>query len=309
MNTEWILKCLEWLKKIEKKDYQWSLSGYSNAKLSAVGLFCKLSTIFENHYEFNKKKQKNILERYKKQDGFLYDSNERDNIIAETRQALSGLVNLGFDNQKVNINKYYKNKNNLYFMNDNLWNNPWGAGAQLSHYLFFLKLENNTERINNILVKVKKYQKNDGWYYKRPKDKVRINGIMKVFTGFDIINHKYDINMLHNICDSILNTNPSSGGCSIYDYVYVLEKCMESNYKIDICKDKLLKIYDLILTYQQTDGGFSYKKNKSQTNMYGKKITDGRKQGDLHGTTLMCMALCRIDKACNLGLKLNIPIT
>ena len=43
--------------------------------------------------------------------------------------------------------------------------------------------------------------------------------------------------------------------------------------------------------------------------MYGKEIYSGRNQGGIHGTTLFCMALCMIDKACDLNLNLNIPIS
>ena len=33
---------------------------------------------------------------------------------------------------------YYNYQEPLFFMNDKDWRNPWGAGAQLSHYLFLV---------------------------------------------------------------------------------------------------------------------------------------------------------------------------
>ena len=69
-------------------------------------------------------------------------------------------------------------------MNDGTWNNPWNAGAQLSHYLFFCKMQGEEERIEIILGELDRYKHEDGWYFNKPPDHVRINGIMKIFTGY-----------------------------------------------------------------------------------------------------------------------------
>lgn len=314
MDKLWINNLVEFLKNIEKNNYIWTLRGFDNAKLSAAALFCKCSKIFENYHNFDFNKTYKIIKTYKSNNTFYIDkTNHRNNIIAETRQAISGLINTGYDDTFIDLNVYYNNEDNLYFMSDNNWNDPWGAGAQLSHYLFFLQLnpEQNKNKILNVLNKLEKYKKQDGWYYNRPNNHVRINGIMKVFTGLDIINYDYKNieDLLKNIINSILILNPGSGGCNIYDYVYVLSKSKIINYRIDECKKKLINVYHLILTYQHPDGGFSYNKNSTTKNMYGKTITNGFNIGGIHGTTLMCMALSIIDNFCDLGLNLSLAIS
>ena len=137
-DKKWIYECINFLKEIEKKDYIWTLEGYDSAKLSSASLFCKCSKIFENYNKFDYYKLKTTIDKYNVNNFYVDNTNVRNNIIAETRQALSGLINLNYDVEKIDLSKYYNNLDNLYFMNDNSWNNPWHAGAQLSHYLFFL---------------------------------------------------------------------------------------------------------------------------------------------------------------------------
>ena len=56
-----------------------------------------------------------------------------------------------------------------------------GAGAQLSHYIFFCHYANKNEEINNVLNLLTKYQ--NGWYSIPPKKPhIIINGIMKVMS-------------------------------------------------------------------------------------------------------------------------------
>lgn len=310
----WIDNVVKFLKEIESNGYMWTLEGYNNAKLSAISLFSKCATIFENHGSFKRSPLNTAIMHYRHPDiGFFIDgTNSRDDIIAESRQALSGLLNNGItDLPPVNMSVFYKNPDSLYFMNDVIWNNPWNAGAQLSHYLFFLHARNDTHGIDAVLEKLKRYQKTDGWYNLRPADNVRINGIMKIFTGLDVIGFDYSkiSDIIKNITDSMLDTEPEAGGCNIYDYVYVLAKSVEMGYKVDECRDKLHDIYTLILTYQHEDGGFSYKRNSTTTHIYGKLITRGLPVGGIHGTTLMCVALAIIDKACEFGLGLKVPVT
>tara|TARA_B100001093_G_scaffold39362_1_gene33566 strand:- start:1178 stop:2155 length:978 start_codon:yes stop_codon:yes gene_type:complete len=325
MDKKWILNTVDFLKKIENQNYTWTLSEKNNklsnnAKLSAVALFAKCAYIFKNYHNFDENKIFEIIKKYRQTNGYFIDNTkDQENIIAETRQAISGIINL---NKKklidchVDLKVYYPDKNNLYFMNDKLWNRPWSAGARMSHYMFFLQLENNKKKIKNLLKKLKKYERKDGWYNEKAEEHIRINGIMKVFTGLDIIqfNYKSIENLLKKIIDNLLKTSPNdkkgSKGCNIYDFVYVLCKYKLINYREKECKDKLMKIYHLILNLQHDDGGFSSKSNnKTSPKMYGKKIYSGRNQGGIHGTTLFCMALCMIDKACDLNLNLNIPIS
>ena len=317
VDKSWIPKCIEFLKKIEQNNYSWIIredaKNDKSCRLDAAALFCKLARIFDNHHQFNKKKMADAVLRFKDGNNYYKDAPKKnDYYIAETRQAMSGLVNIGYTPDKINLDRDYKDAENLYFMRQpKQWDDPWNNGAQLSHYLFFCYKNGETERIDAILKKIEKYQHPDGWYNKKPNNTVRTNGIMKVFTGLDAMNYDYKKiePMVKTIVDSIIKWSPDKGGCNLYDYVYVLAKAVSINYRVEESKEKLIKVYNKILTYQQPDGGFSYSPKQSRTDMYGKKIPNGKGIGDVHGTTLHCMSLWIIDKACNLNLNLNTVVS
>tara|TARA_B100000900_G_C20579632_1_gene716911 strand:- start:307 stop:1233 length:927 start_codon:yes stop_codon:yes gene_type:complete len=305
--NQWLPKLIEWLEEIEKRDYSWSFNGHDNCKLSAAGLYCKLAKIYENHYDFDKEKLKDTLNKFKRQDGMFENIPGHRNIIAESRQAMSGLYNMGYKVDSFDASPFFKRP--LFFMNDPSWTNPWDAGAQFSHHMFFCKFNENDTEIKKTLNELKLYQHSDGWYSSRPPSNVLINGIMKVFTGLDIIEYKMEEDHLKRILDFVLTSHSSSGGCNIYDYVYVLEKAIQIEYKVEESKEKLRLIYGKILEHQQPDGGFSYNKNSSQSHIYGTTITPGLKAGDIHGTTLFSMALSKIDNALDLGLNLSLAVS
>ena len=122
-NKNWILNVVNFLKEIEKRNYSWTLSGYDNAKLSSASMFCKLSKIFEKYHKFDTQKLEYIIRKYKNSNTYYIDNtNDAKNIIAETRQAISGLINIDKNDTNINIEKYY-NHNNLWFMNNGTWNN------------------------------------------------------------------------------------------------------------------------------------------------------------------------------------------
>lgn len=305
----WLKRLLLWCIKIEECNYIWSLNGYDDFKLGSVGLFAKLASMFRNYYDFDKEKIKNIINSYKIEDNMF--KNIEKEIIGESRQALSGLINLQLDFDIPKTDQYF-DSHNLFFMNDTVWKNPWSAGANLSHYIFFMNLQNKEKEINNVLKQLNKYKHNDGWYFtehnKHINHHYRINGIMKIFTGFDVIGKEIDKALAKNILESLLNVDDSFGGCGIYDYVYVVTKCMDfvdDQNLLEKCKEKLLNIFDIILLHQQEDGGFKYDiKNDKAHKYYGENITPDGMIGTIHGTTLFCMALSRL----NLWLDLNLNI-
>jgi UDP-N-acetylglucosamine/UDP-N-acetylgalactosamine 4-epimerase len=304
----WINKTVKWMKEIEHNDYVWSLKGFDSHKLSAASLFGKLATIYKKYHTFNKEKIKYNIEKFVTHDG-LYKDIEKE-IISESRQAISGLINLGYEPKKCNVDKYFTKP--LYFMGDEKWKNPWAAGAHLSHYLFFCKLNNRQDLIDNVLKDLDKYKKHNGWYFGSPKTKIVINGIMKVFTGFDIINKEVEEQMGRNIIDFLLENNDSRGGCGIYDYIYVMTKCMDvtKDYRLDECKKVLYGLYVFCKDHQQEDGGFKYHHDTDAAHKYyGQNITPNGMLGNIHSTTLFSMALSRLDHYLELDLGLELAIS
>ena len=82
----------------------------------------------------------------------------------------------------------------------------------------------------------------------------------------------------------------------LVDIVYVLYKCsLQTNYKEEEIKKYFSNLLNEIEEHYFEDlGGFSYYLNKSQTHYYGIKITDGIKEPDIHGTTLLVWSLSMI---------------
>lgn len=303
----WLLDTLNWMKKIEESDYPWSLHGNKTFQLGAASLFAKLLKIYANHYKGVSVKVRNKILKFRDQNTGLFKSVEQE-VIAETRQALSGLNNLEYGIKEYNLSELYPDHDKLFFMTDEQWRNPWAAGAQLSHYIFFCYHANKYQYIVSVLEKLKKYKKHNGWYHDKPKPKQLINGLMKIFTGFDVIGITVEPTMAKNILDYLIGNSGTRGGCSIYDYVYVMIRCLESTkntYKKAECERILLMLTMQILEHQMPDGGFKYDETTEKNSpYYGQTITPDGFIGSVHATTLFSMALALIDNY--MGYNLNL---
>ena len=303
----WIVSVVNWMKKIEDTDYQWSLKGNNKYQLGSMSLFAKLLKIYANYYKGVPLQMRNKMLKYRNATTGLFKSVETE-VIAETRQALSGLINIEYGVKEFDLDKIYPDHNNLFFMTDEQWKNPWGAGAQLSHYIFFCFHSNKYKHIWAVLEKLKQYEKPDGWYYGNPKPKQLINGLMKVFTGFDVIGIKVEPAMAKNIIDFLIRNKETRGGCSIYDYVYVLIRCMEATerrHRYEVC-ERILKLMSMqILEHQMPDGGFKYDdKTETASLYYSKSITPNGFIGSVHATTLFSMAMALIDNFMGYDMRL-----
>ena len=291
--------------KIEKTNYNWTINGPNILKLSSASLFSKLIVIFQNYHTFNKEKVKDIILKYIDNNDWMFkEDNNKENIISESRQAYSGLMNLGYNyNFGIKLDGYYGEQ--LYFMEESYWENPWKAGAHLSHYIFFCNLIGKKEEIESILIKLEKYAKKDGWYFGNPSDEKKINGIMKVMTAYDVIKRKIDKEMLFGITDRILLYKDYKGGCGIYDYVYILVRCYETGYRCDEIKKTLYELYDKILEHQMEDGGFKYSLNREKRDKYGGVEVGLENEGCIHGSVLFGMTLMMMDEVLEMGLGLG----
>ena len=302
----WLRKLLLWMVQIERSDYSWSLQGYSKMGLSAASLFAKLATIFKSYYQFDIPKILSKINGYKLRDGTYEDV--KDKKLSETRQAMAGVLNISSSSSDLQKNPY----DSLWFMEKEKWKNPWAAGAELSHYIFFCNQLGDSRAIDSVLETLEEYRKPNGWYYGSPRSHWIINGIMKVLTGFDVIDRKMEENMAKTTIDYALDIAEAQGGCGIYDYVYVLVKAMEStsDYRFEECLSRLRQMYEKILEHQMEDGGFKYRIDSDKNyKYYGQEITPDGMIGTIHATTVFCMALCYLDRYLGLGLRLDLPLS
>ena len=308
----WIERTINWCKQIEKKEYNWSLHGFDKHKLGSVSLFGKLYKTFKNYAYFDTYKIEKAINQYKDKDDVISCIEGDINRIAECRQAFSGIINI---NKKLvldnfDISNFYKEP--LFFMTNNSWKNPWAAGAQLSHYLFYCKMTNQNEKIQKVLIQLEQFKKHDGWYYGNPSFQRNINGIMKILTGFDIIGKKIDKEIAKNLIDIVLTTKSEEGGCNLYDYVYVLIRCSDvlKEYRVEECKLLIRIIFIRILRYQQEDGGYKYNIDTDKAHKYyGEEITPDGYIGCVHPTVLFTNTFALIDNYLNLGMDLELVVS
>lgn len=269
--------------------------------------------------EFKKEQSKKIIKNsakfistkigYKKFDNSLLQM--ETNIRAESKQAISSLIQVGSRNNLPYLDFPGNNSEVYKFLNKLDWNKPWSAGAQYAGICLFCKTQNveNFNIIKDLMHFSNKIVKKDtGGYYLQntPGKKELINGAMKMISGFDWIDQ--EIHYPEKLIDLCLSTSPSSEGCDLVDIIYVLFMCLKQT---DYKKKEIMSYFDNIINliylhYFKEKFGFSYFKNKSQTHYYGVNITHGKNFPDIHGTVLLTWALSMIIKTNNFNLKWNI---
>ncbi len=257
------------------------------------------SKLFTRHNaKFQLKHVMNSLgSNYETKDIYLTKS-----IRAETKQAISTLNQINYQN-KLQYLDFPKSLDEInLFLSELNWQKPWSAGAQFASLCVFTETQLNGKqnRISkDALIKFvdSLVNKEDGFYYfgDTPSVQEVVNGTMKIITGLDWIN--YNVHYPKKIIDLCLDFNINSEGCDIVDIVYVLYKCsLTSEYRKHDIDDYFNNVYiEIMKHYIKEEKGFSYFIDKSQTNYYGLKITQGLKTADIHGTTLLLWAISMIE--------------
>ncbi|MGI6314832.1 MAG: hypothetical protein ACOXZY_02910 [Patescibacteria group bacterium] len=230
--------------------------------------------------------------------------------IAETRQTISVLKLLDEDfnipdkfllKTKKDIIKYLEKLN---------WKNPWNAGSHLSTLLFFIynsNLENKEELINEVVQWLETIKKPDGFWYKgNPSIQYKINGAMKIFTGFDAIKRKPVVDK--KVIDQVLEAINDNHACDNFNIIYVLyhASLIYPDYKKEEIKKFALDRLENYKKYYYSDiGGFSFQKNKANQVYYGAKITRGLDEPDIHGTVMFLFGIDVISRILEIGEELK----
>ena len=224
----------------------------------------------------------------------LYDSKyvyEKKSVNAETKQAIATLYQVKAQN-KFKVEPEFDSENVLQYLTNLDWSSPWASGAQYSAICVYSSTQNSYDKemlkeFSDNLVDVE-----SGFYFKHKPNNNRelFNGAMKIITGLDWIDH--EIHYPKKIIDFCLKNRPIFEGCDVVDFIYVLNMCSKSiNYK----KDEVIKLLselseEMDVLFNNSDGGYSYFKNKSQTHYYGVEITEGLNVSDIHATLLCTWA-------------------
>ena len=217
---------------------------------------------------------------------------------AETRQSFSALYLLGKKPEKPFGGIPANNEGIGKYLSDMDWSVPWHSGSHFSHLLFFLKMNDhfftdnrdNKKLIEYTISRIEKIQSSeDGmWYVKDISLAEKINGAMKIITGY----HAAGIDEIpypKKIIDTALTGINDAEACSNFNIAYVLYGACknEPEYRKQEVQDFLLNRISLYKKYYHEDKkGFSFRMNKANDNYYGKIISEGRNEPDIHGTIM-----------------------
>jgi hypothetical protein len=241
---------------------------------------------------------------------------------AETRQSFVALLLLGKKPNKIfsRIPQSPEDVDNYLSSFD--WRTPWDAASHFSHLIFFLKMntklfnyqgEKNLLLINHALRWISKIQsKDDGcWYYgKNIPLNEKINGALKIMTGLHAAGID-DFPYPKKIIDTALCAINDSDACGNFNISYLLYSCnlIEPEYrKTEIENFFINRINIYKQFYHPEIGGFSFYKDKAIDIYYGKKISSGKNEPDIHGTNMFITGLAIIGKVIDIGIDLKIPI-
>jgi hypothetical protein len=239
---------------------------------------------------------------------------------AETRQAFAALYLLGRKPLKPFAYIPYTDKEIDIYLNSFDWSQPWSAGSHFSHLLFFLKMnarffeykvQESQGLIRFAFDWISRIQSNnDGSWYQSDNVPltIKINGAMKILTGLQAAGIN-DFPYADKLIDLALSGINDQEACSNFNIVYVLYCCNRilPNYRkgeIDYFLRQRLNLYQEF--YHPAEGGFSFNRNKANEFYYGKRLSQGKNEPDIHGTIMFVWGISLIDKMLNLGLNFKI---
>ncbi|MHA1309846.1 MAG: hypothetical protein ACTSQO_02860 [Candidatus Helarchaeota archaeon] len=247
--------------------------------------------------------------------------NNQQTIRAETRQAFSALnlfrfkpkyQYLQFPKTEESIKNYLKSLN---------WNKPWGAASHFSHLLFFLSHSNIINKLKLIdfaVNLVNKLQHDDGcWYSGNPPLDQKINGSMKIITGLKVATSIADYNngeiyfdKAMNLIDTVLKATNDIHACDNFNITFVLKYANEitKNYRYNEIEKFFKNRLNIYMKYYYPKyGAFSFYPQRAKKSYYDALISKGKREPDIHGTSLFLWGLSIIGDFWNLNetLKIN----
>lgn len=259
----------------------------------------------------SKARSTSFRELMRKQNLMVENKWAKDAVIAETKQALAALADVGIPTTC----KFNGFPRAASLVNQQLlsydWSMPWSAGGKaacLAVFVSILEEDLGARKVGQVAMCnffESIVDPCSGAYFvgTRPKQQMLVNGAMKVLTALDWLDTP--IHYPEKLIETVLNSEPRAEGCDLLDAVYVLFKCSQiSDHRNDDLRAYLLRCLEIILTHKQEDGGFSYFSNKAQKWYYGVPISKGLREGDIHGTVLFTWAIAMIAKVI-LPSKLN----
>jgi len=225
-------------------------------------------------------------------------------IWAETRQAIATLAQ--FDEPPLRPYQGFPTtpERLIHHLERQDWSRPWTAGGQTAAMVVLIRTNGpkslgqaQTHTLLHLCQQAfdKVLSSETGAYFTGPPPEhgELINGAMKVLTALDWL--ESPIHAPKKLIDTCLVKKPSPEGCHLVDAIYVLYRCcLTCDHRRAEVKNYALDVLDMIFRHRCPDGGLSYGLKHSQTSYYGLPTSDGRREGDIHGTILLTWALAMI---------------
>ncbi len=222
-------------------------------------------------------------------------------INAETKQAIATLMEIGATPEIPFLSFPQSREKLMEELTKLNWREPWAAGGQAAGFAVFTATQPLDSLLRNKLIETFNtffdsiVDSNSGTYFQNgmPGYGQAVNGAMKVLTALDWL--QIPIHYPLQLIDTCLSQFPSPEGCHLVDTVYVLYRCqLSTDYRKTDVVAYLRTVMNMIKSHYNTDGGFSYFMNRSQTNYYNIRISRGFPESDLHGTLLLTWAIAMI---------------
>lgn len=248
--------------------------------------------------------------KYRQYDNFFNERYKR----AESRQSSSSLLLFKEFPDCLPDDIIYTREWMEGFLEKLDWHYPWAAGSHFSHLLFYLNLAYKMEKISEqefierrkiVVDWVNQFQnKNTGcWYLGEPTQQQKVNGAMKVITGYNVIDY-LSIQYSEELIDLCLGSVNNEQACDNFNIIYVMYYASRNcqgyrQSEIEEFAEKRFRIY--LEYYHEKQGGFSFSPNGANIFYYNARITEGKNEADMHGTTLFMWGISIISKILNIN--------
>lgn len=227
-------------------------------------------------------------------------------ILGETKQAIATLAEAGAEPLRTFGAFPLAPRQAEQYLRQLDWKRPWAAGAQASVLSVFTrteapkligqeKAEELSRAVAGFINTVADPESGTYFWKERPKRGQAINGAMKVLTALDWLDSP--IHHPERLIDTCLEKPPKPEGCHLVDVVYVLDRCLEqTEHRREACREYAQRLMAMIGEHLRPDGGFSYFQETSEIEYQGRRIAEGRAEGDIHATCLLTWAIAMIDR-------------
>jgi len=257
--------------------------------------------------------------RFSDFNNFFGEQNKR----AETRQAFAALKALDSKPDDVFKHVPYSREEIFKYIHSLDWSKPWGAASHFSHLIFFLAINKEFFKYEEVLTEellqysfaeLNKYNQKDGSWHKTGvpiENYQKINAGMKVITAFGSYK-KLTFRKPEKLIDLCFSTLNSGNACNHFNLICLLYNCSkQTDYKKNEVVIYFMERLKLYKNHWWNDiGGFSFFPGNANKIYYSALISKGLPEPDIHGTHLFLWGIILICEALGWNIYgLKTPIT